>query len=120
VDYDQLISGYKKVLSTLYSPKHFYERIRTFLREYAPPAEKNVSFPFQLHRRIHKINYSTGHYRKREVPLLGTPDLDHVYPSPPHSTGRHPFDLRLPFPEGFCETAWLKIEGKAKREAFKL
>jgi radical SAM superfamily enzyme YgiQ (UPF0313 family) len=40
MDYDQLISGYKKILSTLYSPKHYYERIRTFLREYAPPQKK--------------------------------------------------------------------------------
>jgi radical SAM superfamily enzyme YgiQ (UPF0313 family) len=40
MDYDLLINGYKKVLSTLYSPKHYYERVRTFLREYIPPRKK--------------------------------------------------------------------------------
>ena len=40
MDYDQLISGYKKILGTLYSPTHYYERVRTFLREYIPPQKK--------------------------------------------------------------------------------
>jgi radical SAM superfamily enzyme YgiQ (UPF0313 family) len=47
MDYDLLISGYKKVLSTLYSPKHYYERVRTFLREYVPPKEKRMPFRFR-------------------------------------------------------------------------
>jgi radical SAM superfamily enzyme YgiQ (UPF0313 family) len=45
--YDLLISGYKKVLGTLYSPRHYYERIRTFLREYAPPKVKKMPFRFR-------------------------------------------------------------------------
>jgi radical SAM superfamily enzyme YgiQ (UPF0313 family) len=40
MDYDMLVNGYKKVLGTLYSPKHYYERIRTFLKEYIPPRKK--------------------------------------------------------------------------------
>jgi len=44
MDYDLLISGYKKILSTLYSPKHYYERVRTFLREYIPPQQKLFHF----------------------------------------------------------------------------
>jgi radical SAM superfamily enzyme YgiQ (UPF0313 family) len=47
MDYDLLISGYQKVLSTLYAPKHYYERIRTFLREYVPPKEKKMPFRFR-------------------------------------------------------------------------
>jgi hypothetical protein len=46
MDYDLLINGYKKVLSTLYSPKHYYERVRTFLREYIPPQNKLFHFRF--------------------------------------------------------------------------
>ena len=46
MDYDLLINGYKKVLSTLYSPKHYYERVRTFLREYIPPQKKRFHFGF--------------------------------------------------------------------------
>ena len=31
-----LIDGYKKVLETIYSPKHYYERSKLFLRDYNP------------------------------------------------------------------------------------
>jgi radical SAM superfamily enzyme YgiQ (UPF0313 family) len=34
---DALIDGYKHILSTIYSPKHYYGRITTFLKEYKPP-----------------------------------------------------------------------------------
>jgi hypothetical protein len=44
MNYDLLISGYKKILNTLYSPKHYYERVRTFLREYIPPKKKMFQF----------------------------------------------------------------------------
>ncbi len=46
MDYDLLINGYKKVLGTLYSPRHYYERVRTFLREYIPPQNKLFHFRF--------------------------------------------------------------------------
>ena len=32
-----LVAGYKGILEHIYSPKHYYERIKTFLREYKPP-----------------------------------------------------------------------------------
>jgi radical SAM superfamily enzyme YgiQ (UPF0313 family) len=37
MNYDKLLSGYKNVLDTIYSPKKYYERIRTFLQVYKPP-----------------------------------------------------------------------------------
>lgn len=40
MDKNTLINGYKKVLSTIYSPKAYYERIKTFLREYKPKKKK--------------------------------------------------------------------------------
>jgi hypothetical protein len=33
---EELISGYKYVVSTLYSPKHYYERVTNFLNEFRP------------------------------------------------------------------------------------
>jgi radical SAM superfamily enzyme YgiQ (UPF0313 family) len=33
---DALIKGYKRVIDTIYSPKHYYERVMTFLKEYHP------------------------------------------------------------------------------------
>jgi radical SAM superfamily enzyme YgiQ (UPF0313 family) len=40
MDKNTLINGYKKVISTIYSPKAYYERIKTFLREYKPKKKK--------------------------------------------------------------------------------
>jgi hypothetical protein len=40
MDYEKLIRGYKQILDTIYSPKEYYERIRTFLRGYEPPRTK--------------------------------------------------------------------------------
>jgi radical SAM superfamily enzyme YgiQ (UPF0313 family) len=36
MDYDTLISGYKKIFSTIYSPDNYYNRVREFLKEYKP------------------------------------------------------------------------------------
>lgn len=35
--FDKLFAGYKQVLSQIYSPKLYYERVITFLKEYHPP-----------------------------------------------------------------------------------
>src|SRR5665647_572294 len=40
MDVKQLFSGYNKILKTIYSPKSYYERIKTFLREFHPPKRK--------------------------------------------------------------------------------
>jgi len=48
MNYDTLINGYKYVLDTIYSPKHYYERIRTFLRVYKPP--RMTAGKIQLHQ----------------------------------------------------------------------
>jgi radical SAM superfamily enzyme YgiQ (UPF0313 family) len=34
--YEMLARGYKQIVDTIYAPKQYYERIRTFLREYKP------------------------------------------------------------------------------------
>jgi radical SAM superfamily enzyme YgiQ (UPF0313 family) len=38
---DELKEGYKKVVATIYSPEHFYERIATFFNSYVPTREQN-------------------------------------------------------------------------------
>ena len=37
MDIDVLREGYKKILSQIYSPRLYYERVITFLKEYEPP-----------------------------------------------------------------------------------
>ena len=36
MNHETLINGYKKILNTIYSPKHYYKRVRTFLKQYRP------------------------------------------------------------------------------------
>jgi len=47
MDCNLLAEGYKKVLSSLYSPKSYYARIRTFLKEYIPPPKKKKALRFR-------------------------------------------------------------------------
>jgi len=46
MNYDTLIDGYKSILNTIYSSKHYYKRVKGFLREYKPLQEKGFRFHF--------------------------------------------------------------------------
>jgi len=35
---ETLTEGYRSVMHHIYTPKHYYKRVRTFLREYSPPS----------------------------------------------------------------------------------
>ncbi len=41
---EALIDGYKKILNTVYSPKYYYERVKTFMKEYSPLQKKRFRF----------------------------------------------------------------------------
>ncbi|MBA7690446.1 Hopanoid C-2 methylase [subsurface metagenome] len=43
MSYETLIDGYKHILDTIYSPKQYYERVRTFLKEYKPKKGGGIS-----------------------------------------------------------------------------
>jgi hypothetical protein len=43
---ETLLSGYRTVLSTIYSPKHYYARVTKFLTEYRPARVKVIRFRF--------------------------------------------------------------------------
>lgn len=36
MNYETLVSGYRKVINTIYSPKEYYERVKAFLKEHKP------------------------------------------------------------------------------------
>lgn len=38
-----LIDGYKRIISTIYSPKLYYQRINTFIRKYKPTVKSRIS-----------------------------------------------------------------------------
>ena len=43
MNYETLINGYKSILNTIYSPKHYYERVKICLKEYKPAKRKRGS-----------------------------------------------------------------------------
>ena len=46
MSHEKLISGYRKVVHTIYSPKHYYARVKKFLKEYKPMQAKTFHFRF--------------------------------------------------------------------------
>ncbi len=69
MDYATLINGYRKVLSTIYSPSYYYERVKKFLKEYELSQKGTFQFRFSylgtflksiLHLGI--IGRERGHY----------------------------------------------------------
>ena len=46
---DTLHKGYKRILETIYSPEHYYQRVKTFLQEYRPSKIKiPLNFAYDL------------------------------------------------------------------------
>ena len=45
MDPDALLNGYRTILNTIYSPKHYYARVRQFLREYHPARLRRTRLP---------------------------------------------------------------------------
>jgi len=43
---ETLMNGYKHILDTIYSPKDFYERVKTFLKEYRPRRKRRDRIRF--------------------------------------------------------------------------
>ena len=44
--HETLIEGYKKILKTIYSPTHYYKRVREFLKDYRPLQKRVFRFRF--------------------------------------------------------------------------
>ncbi len=43
---EHLLSGYRKIINTIYTPKHYYARVKNFLKEYRPPKARGGRFRF--------------------------------------------------------------------------
>ncbi|NTW44140.1 MAG: DUF4070 domain-containing protein, partial [Anaerolineaceae bacterium] len=55
---EPLVAGYRKLLNDIYSPKYYYERVTTFLREYRPPlikAKLEKQYILAFWRSIYKL-----------------------------------------------------------------
>ncbi|MFQ6049539.1 MAG: B12-binding domain-containing radical SAM protein [Candidatus Paceibacterales bacterium] len=47
MNYQVLISGYKRVINNIYLPKHYYQRLTTFLKKYKPKRKRYFRFNLQ-------------------------------------------------------------------------
>lgn len=73
MNYEILISGYKKIISGIYSPGPYYERVRRFLKGYNPYRKDHFSFS-----RIHfKFTYPVAFLKS--VWFLGIKDEARVF-----------------------------------------
>jgi len=43
---ETLMNGYRTILKTIYSPKHYYARVKKFLEEYRPARPRKLHLPF--------------------------------------------------------------------------
>jgi radical SAM superfamily enzyme YgiQ (UPF0313 family) len=66
--YPELLKGYKRVLDTIYSQKSFYNRTKTFLKEYRPPS--------YLTQKIRPIDIKALF---QSMFLLGVVDKERIY-----------------------------------------
>jgi radical SAM superfamily enzyme YgiQ (UPF0313 family) len=42
---ETLLNGYRSILQTIYSPKHYYARVKKFLKEYRPSQKRGIRLP---------------------------------------------------------------------------
>ncbi|MFH1008147.1 MAG: B12-binding domain-containing radical SAM protein, partial [Candidatus Latescibacterota bacterium] len=64
---DTLREGYIAILRHIYAPKHYYQRVRTFLREYRPPRIK-ASFEWGRIMAFVRSVFRLGIFGKERIP----------------------------------------------------
>lgn len=55
-----LLDGYNHIINTIYSPKHYYERIMNFMKEYEPVEFSMPQFSFNQFIALIKANFHLG------------------------------------------------------------
>lgn len=68
MDYEILIKGYQRIISRIYSPKPYYERVKRFLSEYRP-----------LQKRAFRLHFSHLGAFFKSILFLGIKDEDRIY-----------------------------------------
>ncbi len=64
MDSTLLISGYRRVLNTIYSPKQYYERMRTFYGQFNPPEDRSTHPPPPYYTSLFKLLWILGFMEK--------------------------------------------------------
>jgi radical SAM superfamily enzyme YgiQ (UPF0313 family) len=46
MSYEKLIKGYRQIIETIYSPKYYYKRVKSFMKDYRPVQQKVVQMRY--------------------------------------------------------------------------
>jgi radical SAM superfamily enzyme YgiQ (UPF0313 family) len=46
MSYEKLLAGYRQIIETIYSPKHYYARVKRFMKDYRPMQKKVVQLRY--------------------------------------------------------------------------
>ncbi len=66
MDFERLYHGYKSILNHVYTPRHYYKRIRTFLREYRMPHVRAAMSREDIHALLRSL-YRLGIFGKERL-----------------------------------------------------
>jgi len=66
MDFNQLLKGYEKILNSIYRPRPYYRRVKTFMREYKAP---KISIPvdFQRFLAVFRTSIRIGIFGKERI-----------------------------------------------------
>jgi len=111
MNYEKLISGYRHIIETIYSPKQYYLRVKRFMKDYRPAQKKVV-----------QMRYSYWKAGLKSVFILGVLGKERCYywrlisgPLPETQTpahGRDLFHLRVSFQKNIRAAFQEDGEGK--------
>jgi len=62
--YEKLISGYRHIIETIYSPKHYYMRVKRFMKDYRPKQKKVVQMRYSYWKAGFKSVFILGLFGK--------------------------------------------------------
>jgi radical SAM superfamily enzyme YgiQ (UPF0313 family) len=82
MDFNVLRQGYDDILRYLYSPKQYYQRMKTFFQQYHPPRIR-VSMDIAAIPRLFSLRGSPGCFRRGALSVLANAFLDIIPSSPP-------------------------------------
>jgi len=64
MSYEKLIDGYRKIIETIYSPKHYYMRVKRFLKDYRPAQENVIQMRYSYWKAGLKAMFILGVFGK--------------------------------------------------------
>jgi radical SAM superfamily enzyme YgiQ (UPF0313 family) len=111
MSYEKLISGYRHIIETIYSPKQYYTRVKQFMKDYRPVQKKVVQMRYSYWKAGLKSVFILGVLGKERCyywRLVSCPSSETQTPA----DGRDLLHLRFPFQEDIRETLQANGEGK--------